>query len=153
MPPPGGAERSRDRIYDAEEIRKLWAVFEGSTGTIYRLILTTGRRAGEVAGMTWSEIDFDSATWTVPAARMKSKQVHIVPLSELVLGILRKIPRLDDGFVLLSPKPGQKPSKLPDLPRKCRSCYSGTMFGRRLGSVHLPRHVENDYRDSHDQPT
>ena len=57
--------------------------------------------------MTWSEIDFNSATWTVPAARMKSKRVHIVLLSEMALDILRKVPRLDDEFVFPSPKPGQ----------------------------------------------
>ncbi|MCZ6666175.1 MAG: site-specific integrase, partial [Gammaproteobacteria bacterium] len=105
--PPGGAERSRDRIFDAEEIRKLWAAFDGPTGTIYRLVLTTGQRSGEVAGMTWNEIDFDSATWTVPAARMKSKRVHIVPLSGLALDMLQNVTRLDDEFVFPSPKPGQ----------------------------------------------
>ncbi len=107
VPPPGGTERSRDRIYDAGEIRKLWAAFDGPTGDIYRLILVTGQRSGEVAGMTWNEIDFDSATWTVPAARMKNKRVHIIPLSEMALDILREVPRLDDEFVFPSPKPGQ----------------------------------------------
>ena len=107
VPPPGGAERSRDRIYDGDEIRKLWAAFDGPTGTIFRLVLVTGQRRSEVAGMTWGEIGFDSATWTVPAARMKSKRVHIIPLSEMALDILRKVPRLDDEFVFPSPKPGQ----------------------------------------------
>ncbi len=107
VPPPGGPEQSRDRIYDAEEIRKLWAAFDGQTGDIYRLVLATGQRSGEVAGMTWKELDFDNATWTVPAARMKSKRVHIVPLSEMALGILRSVSRLDDEFVFPSPKPGQ----------------------------------------------
>ena len=107
VPPPGGAERSRDRVYDADEIRKLWETFEGSTGAIYRLVLATGQRSGEVAGMTWSEIDLESATWAVPAVRMKSKRVHIVPLSGMALDILRKVPRLDDEFVFPSPKSGQ----------------------------------------------
>jgi len=107
VPPPGGAERSRDRIYDAEETRKLWGAFDGPTGDIYRLVLITGQRLGEVAGMTWNELDFDNAIWTVPAARMKSKRVHIVPLSEMALDVLRKVPRLDDEFVFPSPKPDQ----------------------------------------------
>ena len=107
VPPPGGAERSRDRIYDADEIRKLWAIFEGPTGTIYRLVLVTGQRLNEVAGMSWHEIDLDNATWTVPTARMKNKRIHVVPLSDIALNILRKVPRLDDEFVFPSPKPGQ----------------------------------------------
>ncbi len=105
VPPPGGAERSRDRIYDAEEIRKLWVALDGPTGDIYRLVLITGQRLGEVAGMTWNELD--NATWTVPASRMKSKRVHIVPLSEMAIDVLRKVPRLNDEFVFPSPKPGQ----------------------------------------------
>ena len=107
VPPPGGVERERDRIYDANEIRRLWAAFEGQTGIIYRLVLVTGQRLNEVAGTAWHEIDFDNATWTVPAARMKSKRVHIVPLSEMALDVLRKVPRLDGEFVFPSPKPGQ----------------------------------------------
>ena len=107
VPQPGGAERERDRIYGVDEIRKLWAAFDGSTRNIHRLVLVTGQRLNEVAGMAWHEIDFDNSTWTVPAARMKSKRVHIVPLSEMALGILQKVPRLDDEFVFPSPKPGQ----------------------------------------------
>ncbi len=105
VPPPGGPERARDRVYDAEDIRKLWAAFEGPVGHIYRLVLITGQRSGEVAGMKWGELD--NATWTVPAARMKSKRVHVVPLSEMALDVLRKVPRLDDEFVFPSSKPGQ----------------------------------------------
>ena len=107
VPPPGGTERERDRIYDAKEIGSLWAGFDGPVGDIYRLVLITGQRSGEVAGMTWNEIDLDNAIWTVPAARMKSKRVHVVPLSEMALDILRTVPRLDDEFVFPSPKPGQ----------------------------------------------
>ena len=108
VPPPGGAERSRDRIYDANEIRRLWAAFEGQTGIIYRLVLVTGQRLNEVAGMAWHEIDFDNATWTVPAARMKSKRLHIVPLADMGLDVLRNVPRLDGEFVFPSPtRPGQ----------------------------------------------
>ena len=106
VPPPGGAERSRDRVYNAEETRKLWAAFDGPTGDIYRLVLITGQRLGEVAGMMWNEIDFDNAIWTLPAARMKSKRVHIVPFSKPALDVLRKVPRLDDMFVFPSLRPG-----------------------------------------------
>ena len=107
VPPPGGVERERDRIYNADELRKLWEAFDGVTCNIHRLVLVTGQRLNEVAGMTWNELDFDNAIWTVPASRMKSKRVHIVPLSEMALGILRKVPRLDDEFVFPSPRLGQ----------------------------------------------
>ena len=39
--------------------------------------------------MTFDEIDFDKAVWTVPANRMKTGEVHEVPLSDAALAILR----------------------------------------------------------------
>jgi integrase len=56
------------------------------------LILTVGR-AGEVLGATWEEIDLDSATWTIPATRMKSGHEHRVPLSPPALELLRSLYR------------------------------------------------------------
>ena len=49
----------------------------------------TVARSGETLGMTWDEVDFDAATWVVPASRMKMKKEHAVPLSEQAVAILR----------------------------------------------------------------
>ena len=51
------------------------------------LTLTTAR-AGEVRFATWSEIDLESATWTVPASRMKAGREHRVPLSARAVEVL-----------------------------------------------------------------
>ena len=53
-------------------------------------ILTAGR-SGEVLGARWSEIDFETATWIIPAARMKTKREHRVPLSGEVLAVLQSM--------------------------------------------------------------
>ena len=112
LTPPGGKEQERDRVYNPDEIRKLWAAFDGPAGDIYRLVLITGQRArAEIAGMKWSEIDFDNALWTVPAARMKSKRIHVVPLASMALDVLRNVPRLDDEFVFPSPTRPDQPIK------------------------------------------
>jgi integrase len=50
--------------------------------------LLTVARTGEIRGARWSEIDFASKTWTVPAERMKARQPHLVPLSDCALEIL-----------------------------------------------------------------
>jgi integrase len=50
------------------------------------LILTAARTA-EVLGAKVSEVDFDSAVWTVPAERMKMGVIHQVPLSKVALSI------------------------------------------------------------------
>lgn len=46
-----------------------------------KLMLLTFVRTAELRGACWSEIDFEHKRWEIPAARMKSKRAHIVPLS------------------------------------------------------------------------
>jgi len=48
-------------------------------------------RPGELRHAEWSEIDLDNATWRIPAAKMKMRAEHIVPLSAQVLAILRDL--------------------------------------------------------------
>ena len=43
--------------------------------------ILTAARTGEVVGARWSEIDLKTHTWIIPAARMKSRREHRVPLS------------------------------------------------------------------------
>jgi integrase len=47
-------------------------------------------RSGETRLANWTEIDLEAATWTIPAARMKMNKVHVVPLTEPALVILRR---------------------------------------------------------------
>ena len=44
-------------------------------------IAFTGVRSGEARRATWDEIDLDTATWTIPASRMKARKLHRVPLT------------------------------------------------------------------------
>jgi len=45
-------------------------------------------RPGELRAAVWSEFDLSAAVWTIPAARMKMRRPHKVPLSLQVLSIL-----------------------------------------------------------------
>lgn len=54
----------------------------------FEFLILTGARTGEVLGATWSEIDAGAKTWTIPAARMKAKVEHRVPLSARCIEIL-----------------------------------------------------------------
>jgi integrase len=56
------------------------------------------QRPGELRAAEWSEIDFDSSVWTIPAARMKREKAgkengppHLVPLSRQAWLILRDL--------------------------------------------------------------
>jgi integrase len=60
--------------------------------------ILTATRTNEAIGAAWSEIDLKAKTWTIPAARMKAKREHLVPLSDRVVNILASLPRTN-GFV------------------------------------------------------
>ncbi len=61
----------------------------GAASTALQFTILTAARSGETLGMTWDEVDFDTATWVVSASRMKMRKVHAVPLSEQAVAILR----------------------------------------------------------------
>jgi integrase len=66
-----------------DELRDIWlaaATSRGAFGAIVRMLILTGQRRNEVAGMAWPEIAADGATWTIPASRTKNGVLHIVPL-------------------------------------------------------------------------
>jgi len=48
-------------------------------------------RPGEMQKAEWGEFDFDAAEWRIPAAKMKMKQRHIVPLSRQALSVLEEL--------------------------------------------------------------
>lgn len=78
------------------------------TGYALRLLALTFVRTGELIGATWDEFDLDGAVWIIPAARMKMKAEHVVPLSRQALEVLCAIPRIDGSpFVF----PGRNPDK------------------------------------------
>ena len=53
--------------------------------------ILTAARTSEVVYARWAEIDFGSATWTIPGERMKAGKAHAVPLSPRALEILRTL--------------------------------------------------------------
>lgn len=69
------------------------------------MMILTACRSGEVRGMKWDEIDFDTATWTVPAERMKRKLPHEVPLSTDAMALIR---RLEAGRIGTFVFPGRR---------------------------------------------
>jgi integrase len=67
-------------------------------------LILTAARSGEVRGATWAELDLDNALWSIPAARMKRKRPHVVPLSGAALAVFRRAHALrTDGSELVFP--------------------------------------------------
>jgi integrase len=48
-------------------------------------------RPGELRAAEWSEIDLDGAIWRIPAAKMKLRAEHLVPLSRQAIEILSEL--------------------------------------------------------------
>lgn len=48
-------------------------------------------RPGELRQMEWSEINFDTEQWNIPANKMKMKVNHLVPLSKQVIVVLKEL--------------------------------------------------------------
>jgi integrase len=93
---------SRCRVLSADEIKAFWKAIERLGWPfypIYRLLLLTGQRREEVAGMRWEELDLDKAIWIMPAERAKNKLAHTVDLSPQVVAILANLPLMSEGLV------------------------------------------------------
>ncbi|SDF06113.1 tyrosine-type recombinase/integrase [Rhodospira trueperi] len=90
-------ETKRDRVLSEAGLRALWTACDDvgePFGSIVRLLILTGQRRDEVAGMRWTEVDTDAALWTIPGERAKNGVRHPVPLGETALSILASRPRV-----------------------------------------------------------
>jgi integrase len=88
-------ETSRDRILTDEELRLFWqACIEVGYpfGPLAKLMLLTGARRDEAAGLRRSELSRDGAIWTLPAARTKNSRPHAVPLSSQARAAIAEAP-------------------------------------------------------------
>lgn len=82
------APEARDRVLTDDELAAVWTgagKLTGPYGAFYRLLILTGQRRDEVAGMKWPELDRARAIWTIPADKAKNGKTHIVPLSTSVM--------------------------------------------------------------------
>ena len=96
------------RALDYREITAALESIEASGASIaaklaLRFLVLTASRTGETLGATWSEIDLENRTWTIPAERMKTTNPHRVPLSDAALAVLQKACILADRSGLIFP--------------------------------------------------
>jgi integrase len=93
MDPPA-APLSRDRVLTDQELALVWRAsmeLGYPFGPLVRLLILTGQRREEVAGVDWSELDREKALWTLPAHRAKNAVVNDVPLSPTVVALLDEV--------------------------------------------------------------
>ena len=140
--PKGGSVRQHQRALPFREVGA--ALARVKTSDAYRpavlafeFLVLTACRSGEVRFATWDEIDFASATWTIPAQRMKARREHRVPLSARALEILREARASADGSGLIFPS------------QRARAIHGGTVSRliRELGIDAVPHGFRSSFRD------
>lgn len=108
---PGG-ERHHAALTTPADVGALMRAIDGYQGQfITRCALQLSPllfvRPGELRAAEWPEFDLDAGEWRIPAAKMKMRQAHIVPLSQQAIAILTELHPLTGHGV-----PGR-----PDAPR------------------------------------
>jgi integrase len=79
--------------------------FDGQPGTriALKLMALLFPRPGELRAAEWSEFDFDTAVWSIPAARMKMRRPHRVPLAAQAIAVLKQLREIAENGPLLFP--------------------------------------------------
>ncbi|EKE10543.1 MAG: integrase family protein [uncultured bacterium] len=85
-------EEKRDRWLNDEEIQVLWKVLEEysnqSAACVFKLLILTGARKGEILHATWDQFDLEKGVWTKPSHLTKQKKKEHLPLSIEAIEIL-----------------------------------------------------------------
>ncbi len=109
-------EKHHASITDPTKIGGLLRAIDDYTGTpVVRAALQLAPlvfvRPGELRQAEWAEFDLDAGEWRIPAARMKARELHIVPLAPQAVTILREIQALtgDGRFVFPSARGPRRP--------------------------------------------
>ena len=93
-------------------------------------------RSGEARQATWTEIDFDRAIWTIPAARMKAGLEHRVPLSNQAVELL-----------LHAGEQSSSPDGLIFPPQHGASCIHANLLPKLMHRLEVPA-VPHGFRSS-----
>lgn len=85
-------------------LRAIWE-YEGSAETAagLKLMAYLYPRPGELRHACWSEFDLDAKTWTIPAARTKTRREHKKPLSNSAVAVIERQAELTGCRQLMFP--------------------------------------------------
>lgn len=88
-------EEKRKRWLSADELNILWKTLDEYsnplTASLFKLLILTGARKGELVPATWDQFDLETGVWTKPAHLTKQNREHHLPLSPQALEILREM--------------------------------------------------------------
>lgn len=139
-----GPSRPRAVTLDLDEIRQVWAVLEEvelapATVAALRILVLTGARRAEVAGMEIEELDLDAGAWNIPAERTKTSTARTVYLCPLAVGLLREQlgeRRQGPVFVAQGQAGALSPDSLTTAVRRLRAGALAKLAKRKPFTVH-----------------
>jgi integrase len=142
---------------DAKEFSPLLKAIEVYNGTpdtrlAVRLMAFTFVRTTESIEAKWAEFDLDASRWDIPAALMKMRTPHIVPLAWQAIEVLELLRTLDDGSESLFPgdRNAAKPmSNNTILKALERMGYKGRMTGHGFRGLASTILHEKGYAHEH----
>lgn len=113
---PPSKVKHHSSIIEPKAIGELLRAIKGYQGTLItkcalQLAPLFFVRPGELRKAEWSEFNFDTLEWRIPAARMKMGELHIVPLSTQAILVLRELQPLtgNDRYVFPGARTNGRP--------------------------------------------
>ncbi len=85
---------------------------DGIAPLALELLILTAARTNEVINATFNEFDLDKNVWIIPAARMKAKREHRVPLSPRAIEIVKAMKEVSQNDHVF---PGQRGKGLSNM--------------------------------------
>jgi integrase len=88
-------QKPRDRVLADEELRKVWnraREIDYPYGTIVQLLILTGQRLSEIAGLRWEWIGDGAITF--PSEITKNARISKIPLGATACRVIEETPRL-----------------------------------------------------------
>lgn len=82
---------------------------DGMATLALQFTIMTAARTSETLGALWSEVDLETATWTVPQERMKARKAHLVPLNSQALALLTRMHSTRRGELIFEGQQSGKP--------------------------------------------
>ena len=111
---------------------------------IVRLLILTGCRKQEVAGMRRDELSDDGSTWTIPGSRTKNGRPHVLTLPASARELVSAAPAVSAEFVFSID--GRGPASLGGRPKKRIDAAATVAVALARPSPHR-RHRHGDDRD------
>lgn len=95
-------------ITDEDALRELLLAIDDYSGDLHtktalQLMPYVFLRPANIRGAKWEQIDFDKKVWVIPADEMKMERDHIIPLTDSMIRIIKRVDGNSSRLVFPSP--------------------------------------------------